>query len=47
LLVDFIPALTNGEIDAEQASQKLAQNDYDLVSVMHSNNETGVVQPIE
>lgn len=44
--VDFAPVLPDGRIDLE-AFFALLRPDTVLVSVMHVNNETGVIQPIE
>ncbi len=45
--VDLLPVLRNGQIDLEALAQMLTQARYDLVSVLHANNETGVVQPVD
>ncbi|TYP77985.1 cysteine desulfurase family protein [Paenibacillus methanolicus] len=44
--VTYLPANEDGGVDAEQVEAALA-DDTILVSVMHVNNETGAVQPIE
>ncbi len=44
--VCFIDVLSDGVIDLEKLSAALT-DDTILVSVMHVNNETGVIQPIE
>ena len=43
-----IPVNTNGVIDLEFVQQTVAKrgSEIALISVMHSNNETGVIQPI-
>jgi cysteine desulfurase len=43
--VDRIPVDEDGRIDLKSALERLAPSTA-LVSVMHSNNETGVIQPI-
>ena len=44
--VEFIQPQANGCVDAK-AVEKALRPDTMLVSVMHANNETGVIQPIE
>lgn len=44
--VEWIPIQANGIIDVNELA-KLIREDTILVSVMHVNNETGAVQPIE
>lgn len=44
--IDYLPVLANGTVDLEALSNKLSSRKYALVSVMHANNETGVIQPI-
>lgn len=44
--VDFIRPNLSGAIKAEQVAE-LLREDTLLVSVMHVNNETGIIQPIE
>ncbi|MGY1753804.1 cysteine desulfurase DndA [Blastococcus sp. SYSU D01042] len=44
--VDFIPPQTNGIVDAQRILEAI-RDDTLLVSVMHANNETGAIQPIE
>ena len=44
--VDFIRPDLSGAIDAQQV-QALLREDTLMVSVMHVNNETGIIQPIE
>lgn len=44
--VKYIKVLKNGRIDLDDARQKILESDG-LCSVMHVNNETGVIQPIE
>jgi len=41
----FVPCLENGSVDLSALSQ-LADEKTALVSVMHANNETGIIQPI-
>lgn len=43
--VEYIPVNTDGVIILEEV-QKLLRNDTVLVSVMHVNNETGAIQPL-
>ncbi len=44
--VDFAPVLPDGRLDIE-SFKKLLRPDTVLVSIMHVNNETGVIQPVE
>ena len=44
--VEFIYPNNDGMIDAAEVSDKL-RNDTLLVSVMHVNNETGIIQPVD
>jgi cysteine desulfurase len=44
--VEFAPVTADGWVRPEEISQRL-RPDTLLVSVMHANNETGVLQPIE
>lgn len=44
--VDIVDPEQNGRIDAQKIIS-LIRNDTLLVSVMHANNETGVIQPID
>ncbi len=44
--VDLVPVNSNGRINADDVAQRL-RADTLLVSVMHANNETGVLQPID
>ena len=44
--ITLVPPTANGWVEAE-AVRKAVRNDTLLVSVMHVNNETGVLQPIE
>jgi cysteine desulfurase len=44
--VTLLPPVSGGWIDPETVERAI-QNDTLLVSVMHVNNETGVIQPIE
>ena len=46
LKVEEIPVLRNGIIDLEALSSMIS-DDVALVAVMHVNNETGVINPIE
>ncbi len=46
LKVEEIPVLRNGIIDVEALSSMIS-GDVALVAVMHVNNETGVINPIE
>ena len=46
LTVEEIPVLRNGIIDLE-ALRSMISDDVALVAVMHVNNETGVINPIE
>ncbi|MEM4408538.1 MAG: cysteine desulfurase family protein [Candidatus Caldarchaeum sp.] len=42
--VDFVPAKPDGRIDVEDVRERLG-HDVLMVSVMHANNETGVLNP--
>lgn len=44
--VDLLPVSERGTVDPELLKARL-RNDTLLVSVMHANNETGILQPIE
>lgn len=44
--VTYVPVTSDGVVDVESLAGSL-RNDTVLVSVMHANNETGVVQPVE
>jgi len=44
--VDFIRPDLSGAIDAQQV-KALLRKDTHMVTVMHVNNETGIIQPIE
>ncbi len=44
--ITYIKPNTNGIIDIEKLKEKLTDQTY-LISVMHVNNEIGVIQPIE
>lgn len=44
--VDYVKPQLNGRIDADDLISKV-RKDTLLVSVMHVNNETGIIQPIE
>lgn len=44
--VTYLPPNDDGRVTAEQVEQAL-RDDTLLVSVMHANNETGIIQPIE
>lgn len=44
--VTYVPVTSNGVVDVESLAQSL-RDDTVLVSVMHVNNETGVIQPVE
>ncbi len=47
-MVDWIPCLPNGQIDLSAVPAKLGEVPRtDLAVLMHANNETGVIQPIE
>ena len=46
LIIEEIPVLRNGIIDTETLGLMIS-NDVALVAVMHVNNETGVINPIE
>ncbi len=43
--VEYIPCLPSGTADLD-ALAKMADGDTALVSLMHANNETGVIQPV-
>jgi len=44
--ITYVPVNENGAVDPETV-KKAIQPDTLLISVMHANNETGVIQPIE
>jgi cysteine desulfurase len=44
--VDLVPPTNNGWVDPQEIARRLKPTTL-LVSVMHVNNETGVVQPLE
>lgn len=44
-VVDFIDPASNGRIQVEQIQKCICENTL-LVSVMHVNNETGIIQPV-
>lgn len=44
--VEVIPCDANGVVDLAWLAARLKQGDVGLVSLMHANNETGVIQPI-
>lgn len=44
--IDLIGVTPDGRVDANAIKDKLRSNTL-LVSVMHANNETGVIQPVE
>ena len=44
--VDFVKPLSSGRVDAAEVL-KLVRKDTLLVSVMHVNNETGIIQPVK
>jgi cysteine desulfurase len=44
--ISFVPPETNGRVSPD-AIAKALRPDTLLISVMHTNNETGVIQPIE
>ncbi|MCP4896236.1 MAG: cysteine desulfurase NifS [bacterium] len=46
LAVSFLPVDSNGRVDARDFVREL-RSDTALVSVMHANNETGVIFPVE
>lgn len=45
--VEMIPCDTNGVTDLDWLAQRLNKGDVGLVSLMHANNETGVIQPVK
>ena len=45
--VHILPVDKNGIVDLADLELTLQKKDVGLVSVMHANNETGVIQPIE
>ena len=44
--VTFLPVGTDGLIDIEQVQQAVRENTF-LISVLHGNNEIGVIQPVK
>ena len=44
--VDLVPVTRGGYIEPDEVKRRLRDNTL-LVSVMHANNETGVLQPVE
>jgi len=44
---ELIPALPDGTVDLAALAAMLKKGGVGLVSVMHANNETGVIQPVE
>ena len=44
--VDLVPVTRGGYIEPDEVKRRL-RDDTLLVSVMHANNETGVLQPVE
>jgi len=44
--VTFLPVTGNGEVDPDDV-KKAIRKDTILVTIMHSNNETGVIQPVK
>ena len=47
ILVDYVPVLNDGSLNYESFSELVSQEISTLVSIMHVNNETGVVNDIE
>lgn len=45
-IVDFVPLNKNGSVDMEAFANMVNINQYDLVSIMLVNNETGVINDI-
>lgn len=43
--VEFIPCRTDGRADTD-ALRSMADGETALISVMHANNETGIIQPV-
>lgn len=44
--IDLVSSDVSGRIDAEQVTN-LVKDDTLLVSIMHANNETGIIQPVK
>jgi cysteine desulfurase len=44
--VTYIPADTSGRVDPDRVAAAIREQTV-LISIMHANNETGVIQPIE
>lgn len=44
--VDFVKLGNDGSVDLEDYKQKIAEKQYDLVSIMYVNNETGAINDI-
>lgn len=47
VLVDYVKILPDGGIDMDDLAALLSQNKHTLVSLMHVNNETGVITDID
>ncbi len=45
--VDEIPVSNQGVVDTDAAAELMRQKTPSLVSLMHANNETGAIQPLE
>lgn len=43
--IEFVPVGESGRVDADEVCRRV-RHDTLLVSVMHANNETGVIQPV-
>lgn len=44
--IDFVPVRNSGRISVEEVLERVNEETL-LVSIMHANNETGVIQPVE
>lgn len=44
---EFSPVLKNGVVDLHAVEEAIDGENVAIVSIMHANNETGVIQPIE
>ncbi len=45
-IVDFVPLNSQGQVDIDKYCQMINDNDYDFISIMYVNNETGAINDI-